>query len=221
MKTLYRGKIFTFNQSANLQNLQGVIPDALFVNDERFTFLRDGAIIVENGKISAVGDYNEINSLLSSEDKTIDYRGKLIAPGFIDTHIHYPQTEMVGAYGEQLLSWLNTYLSGIEAPQDVLRTLLELTAVSLSTEIAVFAPKAVYVCGGGIRNQALMVRLSALLVPQQADLKSSADLQLDPQWVEAAAFGWLAACWVEGINSNPVRATGARHPCVLGAGYYA
>ena len=51
MKTLYRGKIFTFNQSANLQNLQGVIPDALFVNDERFTFLRDGAIIVENGKI--------------------------------------------------------------------------------------------------------------------------------------------------------------------------
>lgn len=81
MKTLYRGKIFTFNQQANLQNLQGVIPNALFVNDDRFTFLRNGAIIVENGKISAVGDYSEISSLLSSEDKTVDYRGKLIAPG--------------------------------------------------------------------------------------------------------------------------------------------
>lgn len=110
MKTLYRGKIFTFNQSANLQNLQGVIPDALFVNDERFTFLRDGAIIVENGKISAVGDYNEINSLLSSEDKTIDYRGKLIAPGFIDTHIHATQTSSVSAYGEKLLTWLDNYV---------------------------------------------------------------------------------------------------------------
>ena len=110
MKTLYRGKIFTFNQSANLQNLQGVIPDALFVNDERFTFLRDGAIIVENGKISAVGDYNEISSLLSSEDKTVDYRGKLITPGFIDTHIHATQTSSVSAYGEKLLTWLDNYV---------------------------------------------------------------------------------------------------------------
>ena len=59
MKTLYRGKIFTFNAQANLQNLQGVIPNSLFVDDEKFTFLRDGAIIVEDGKISAVGDFTE------------------------------------------------------------------------------------------------------------------------------------------------------------------
>ncbi len=38
-----------------------------------------------------------------------DYRGKLIVPGFVDTHIHYPQSEMVGAYGEQLLEWLNKH----------------------------------------------------------------------------------------------------------------
>ena len=38
-----------------------------------------------------------------------DYRGKMRVPGFVDTHIHYPQSEMVGAYGEQLLEWLNRH----------------------------------------------------------------------------------------------------------------
>jgi guanine deaminase len=44
-----------------------------------------------------------------------DLRGKLLLPGFIDTHVHYPQTEMIGAFGEQLLEWLTTYTFPVES----------------------------------------------------------------------------------------------------------
>jgi len=37
------------------------------------------------------------------------YTDGLIMPGFIDTHVHYPQTEMIASYGEQLLEWLENY----------------------------------------------------------------------------------------------------------------
>ena len=38
----------------------------------------------------------------------VDLRDKLLLPGFVDAHVHYPQTEMIGAFGEQLLEWLTT-----------------------------------------------------------------------------------------------------------------
>lgn len=110
MKTLYRGKIFTFTNKATLANLQGVVPDSLFVNDERFIFLRDGAIIVESGKIIAIGDYLDIRNQLQLDDKEVDYSGKLITPGFIDSHMHATQTSAVSAYGEKLLTWLDNYI---------------------------------------------------------------------------------------------------------------
>ncbi|MDO4878988.1 MAG: anhydro-N-acetylmuramic acid kinase [Neisseria sp.] len=118
------------------------------------------------------------------------------------------------------LPYLLDKLSGGEEPCDVLRTLLAFAAESMAREIrrAAAGAREVYVCGGGIRNATLMRELAARL-PAVA-VSSTAALNLDPQWVEAAAFGWLAACWVNGLPSNPYRATGARHPCVLGCGYY-
>jgi len=55
----------------------------------------------------------------------------------------------------------------------------------------------------------------------QCEILGTAALNLDPQWVEAAAFGWLAACWFNRLPGNPHRATGASKPCILGAGHYA
>ena len=110
MKTFYRGKIFTFNHSATLANIQGLVPDSLFVDEEHFTFLRDGLIAVENGKISAIGDYNGIKHQICAEDQVVDYSNKLITPGFIDAHMHATQTSAVSAYGEKLLTWLNNYV---------------------------------------------------------------------------------------------------------------
>lgn len=74
-----------------------------------YRYLDDGLLLVKDGRVVSFGAYDQTKGNLPAEVKIRDYRGKLIMPGFIDTHIHYPQTEMVAAYGEQLLEWLNTY----------------------------------------------------------------------------------------------------------------
>ncbi|MCG9766927.1 anhydro-N-acetylmuramic acid kinase, partial [Vibrio alginolyticus] len=79
----------------------------------------------------------------------------------------------------------------------------------------------VYVCGGGVANPTLMSSLHTLLAQQNRQCHSIDVLQLNPQWIEAAAFAWLAACWCNQVPSNPHRATGANRPVVLGAGYWA
>jgi guanine deaminase len=72
-------------------------------------YIEDGLILLNAGKISWFGTWKEGKDLLSADTPFEHYPDKLIVPGFIDTHIHFPQTEMVGAYGEQLLEWLNSY----------------------------------------------------------------------------------------------------------------
>ncbi len=125
--------------------------------------------------------------------------------------------------GRDLFSpaWLQGYLKGSENPHDVLRTLLEYTAASITGSINTASADVqnIYICGGGIHNTALINRLNEMLAPRQ--LHSTDALSLNPQWVEAAAFGWLAACWVNRIPGNPHHATGAGKPCILGAGYCA
>ena len=74
-----------------------------------YEYFADGLLVVEDGKISAVGPAEVLLTSLPAEVEVIHYQGALITPGFIDTHIHLPQTGMVGSYGEQLLDWLNTY----------------------------------------------------------------------------------------------------------------
>ncbi|NCJ05623.1 guanine deaminase [Synechococcales cyanobacterium C] len=71
-------------------------------------YLSDGLLVLENGKIKAFGPYAELQAEYDHLPTTV-YSEQLIVPGFIDTHVHYPQTEMIAAYGEQLLAWLNRY----------------------------------------------------------------------------------------------------------------
>lgn len=72
-------------------------------------FIEDGLLLIRNGKVEWFGQWEEGKHLIPDSIRIRDYRGKLIVPGFVDTHIHYPQSEMVGAYGEQLLEWLNKH----------------------------------------------------------------------------------------------------------------
>jgi len=74
-----------------------------------YEYFEDGLLVVEGGKISAIGHASELLPTLAADVEVNHYPDALITPGFIDTHIHLPQTGMVGAYGEQLLDWLNTY----------------------------------------------------------------------------------------------------------------
>ncbi|ASJ71104.1 guanine deaminase [Granulosicoccus antarcticus] len=78
-------------------------------------YLEDGIMLVANGRIEKIGSAEDLLPTLPSEVPIHDYRGKLIVPGFIDTHVHYPQTDMIASYGSQLLEWLNTYTFPTEA----------------------------------------------------------------------------------------------------------
>ena len=74
--------------------------------ENAFTYHEDGAIVTNNGRISAIGTYADLQEPGLPE---IDHRPHLILPGFIDTHIHFPQVQVVASWGAQLLDWLNTY----------------------------------------------------------------------------------------------------------------
>jgi guanine deaminase len=76
--------------------------------EQSYQYFEDGVLLVENGKVAKIGPATELLSTLKGVE-VVEYRDALITPGFIDTHIHFPQTGMIAAYGEQLLDWLNTY----------------------------------------------------------------------------------------------------------------
>ena len=72
-------------------------------------FEEDGLLIVEDGRVVAAGAYSALRARLTPETTLVQWPGKLIAPGFIDTHVHYPQTEMIASPAAGLLPWLDTY----------------------------------------------------------------------------------------------------------------
>ncbi|MBA1234973.1 guanine deaminase [Pseudomonas stutzeri] len=72
-------------------------------------YFEDGLLVVEDGKVIRNGHAADLLSTLPAGTEVIEYKDALITPGFIDTHIHYPQTGMIASYGEQLLDWLDTY----------------------------------------------------------------------------------------------------------------
>ena len=72
-------------------------------------YFEDGVLIVEDGHIAEVGATSSLLDSLSEDTRVEDMSGKLIVPGFIDCHVHYPQIDIIASYGEQLLDWLNRY----------------------------------------------------------------------------------------------------------------
>lgn len=72
-------------------------------------YIDDALLLVEDGRVRQVGPAPELLQNLGEDWLVTAYPNKLIVPGFIDTHIHYPQTDMIASYGEQLLEWLDQY----------------------------------------------------------------------------------------------------------------
>ncbi|GMQ76215.1 MAG: anhydro-N-acetylmuramic acid kinase [Gammaproteobacteria bacterium] len=122
------------------------------------------------------------------------------------------------------LDWLDGILARLDekvAPEDVQRTLCELTAASIARAIDAHAPatREVLVCGGGVHNSLTMERLAERLQP--LDVRSTQSIGFDPDWVEAAAFAWLAARTLDGMPGNLPTVTGATHAVILGGIYAA
>ncbi|RJF96233.1 guanine deaminase [Noviherbaspirillum saxi] len=78
-------------------------------NDNAYHWHEDGLLVIAEGRVYAAGDYAQLRGTLPEGVQINDYRGKLIVPGFIDTHIHYPQTDMIASPAPGLLPWLETY----------------------------------------------------------------------------------------------------------------
>ncbi len=116
------------------------------------------------------------------------------------------------------LDWLRGHLGGqARAAADVQATLLELTALTVAEALLAQQPdtRRLLVCGGGVHNPVLLQRLAAHL-PQVA-IGSSAGHGLDPDYLEAMGFAWLARQTLEGLPGNLEAVTGARGPRILGA----
>lgn len=101
---IYKGDIFFFI-------------DSPLTSPHAYIYIMDGALVVEKGYIRETGLYKDLKSKYTDVPET-DYSGQLIMPGFIDAHIHYAQTEMIGMYGKQLLDWLNNYTFPTESGFD-------------------------------------------------------------------------------------------------------
>ncbi|MGE4366766.1 anhydro-N-acetylmuramic acid kinase [Thermomonas sp.] len=117
------------------------------------------------------------------------------------------------------LDWVEAALAGDETPADVQATLLMLTARTVADALRATQPRTqrVIVCGGGVHNGRLLAALAEAL--PETHIESSAAHGLDPDFVEAMAFAWLAREHLAGRPGNLPAVTGAAGPRVLGALY--
>ena len=147
--------------------------------------------------------------------------GDLLDAMLADAYFALPAPKSTGREHFHL-DWLATHapLRGL-TPADVQASLLELTARSVVAAITEHAPAAqeVLACGGGVHNGALMQRLGELLAPRV--ILSTARYGIDPDFLEATAFAWLARQRLLCLPGNLPAVTGARGPRVLGAIYSA
>jgi guanine deaminase len=78
--------------------------------EDAFVYEPDGLVICRDGKIESAGAYDALRNAVPEGTEIADHSGCLITPGFIDTHVHYVQTEIIAAPGLQLLGWLSEYV---------------------------------------------------------------------------------------------------------------
>lgn len=119
------------------------------------------------------------------------------------------------------LNWLDQTLKQTSerlAAEDVQATLLELTAISIKQGLGTdYLGDEVFICGGGANNTALMKRLEQVLHP--VPVAATSALGIDPDWVEACGFAWLAHQRLLRRPGNCVTVTGAQEPVILGGLY--
>ncbi|WP_017589963.1 guanine deaminase [Nocardiopsis ganjiahuensis] len=79
-------------------------------SEQALEYVEDGLLVCQDGKITDAGPYDRLIGRLPTGTTVVHYRDKVILPGFVDLHVHYAQTRIIGAYGDQLLKWLNKHV---------------------------------------------------------------------------------------------------------------
>ena len=132
-KTLLLGQLLTFKASPFESELSMAIH-----------YEKSGAVVINKGKISAVGQA-EVLKETSGVSQIVDYGDKLMLPGFVDAHVHYPQTAIIASWGKRLIDWLNDYTFPEEIrfhdaiyAADIANTFLDLVVTNGTTSLATY-----------------------------------------------------------------------------------
>lgn len=124
------GQTLVFPENPFLEGWQSVQHDAR------------GALVVQDGRIAAVGTADDLRRAHPDADVT-DYGDGLILPGFVDAHVHYPQTAMIASWGKRLIDWLNSYtfpeemrFGDLEYARQIAARYFDLTLANGTTTVA-------------------------------------------------------------------------------------
>lgn len=112
------------------------------------------------------------------------------------------------------LAWLQRHLHGDEVPADVQATLAALTAITLAQALATIEGQTLFLCGGGVHNTDLCTRIQTQCL--RFNVQSTAEAGIDPDYMEAIGFAWLAQ---QRLQQKPLDwrdVTGAEHPALTG-----
>lgn len=158
-----------------------------------------------------------------------DHNGDLAAQGSVDDALlkgmladPYFITPPPKSTGREYFTqdWLNAHLNRHKSGKhDVMTTLCKLTIDSIANDIQHFAPltQRILVCGGGVHNRSLMLGLQQRF--SRIPVESTLSHGIDPDFVEAAAFAWLAKQTLQAKPGNLPLVTGAKRPVILGGIY--
>ena len=192
-------------------------------------------VLDETGRVTAAFDTGPGNCLMDAWcrhawSEPFDREGRHAAAGHSDQALlgrllqdPYYQMPPPKSTGTEhfSLEYLLRHLQELPplAPEVVQATLLDLTCTTVGDALERWAPgtRELLVCGGGRHNPVLMEALAAAL--PEVTVKGTESAGVDPDWVEAMAFAWLAAATLAGEPGNLPPATGAREPVVLGGIY--
>ncbi len=94
---VYRGQVLHF------------MDDPAVAGEKAHVYHEDGALVVRDGRVERVDDWRAAAASIPAGTPVVDCAGRLLVPGFIDTHVHYSQSDIIASYGEQLLEWLERY----------------------------------------------------------------------------------------------------------------
>jgi guanine deaminase len=78
-------------------------------------WIDDGLVVIDNGRVTACGEYAALAATLAADQRIDDWRGCIVTPGFIDTHLHLPQIDVIASPAAGLLQWLERHTFPAEA----------------------------------------------------------------------------------------------------------